>query len=116
MFSKFLQCQDEDGLAAVKMQFQMEFAKATRKFKKNTQKKAKQKGRPALGQLELNKFLKKFERQEKMMNFTKIARKVATTREGQRRHNKVTKEMAKGEKTHKPVCFCLLFVCLFVIN
>ena len=94
----------------------MEFAKTTRKFKKNTQKQGKEKGRPALGQLELTQFLNKFKKQEKLLNFTKIARKVATTREGQRRHNKVTKEMSKEEKIRKPVCFCLLFVCLFVIN
>lgn len=116
MFSKFLQCQDKDALAAVKMQFQMEFAKATRKFKKNIQKTGKKTGRPALGQLQFAKLQKQSENQGKVLDFTEIARKVATTRFGQRLHSKVTKGIAEEGKTRKAVRVYLLFIFLLVIN
>ena len=116
MFSKFLQCKDEEGLAAIKMQFQMEFAKANRKFQKNKKNPVGEKrGRPALGQLKLSQLLSnanKMADDAKTVDLTKIARSVATTREGRRLHDQVTKGFA-GENENQKKVFVLINYCFF---
>ena len=113
MFSKFLRGKDDKSLAALKIQFEMEFAKANRKFKKKQSCKNK-KGRPPLGQLHLNVINVK-----ENIDFTDIARKVATTRNGRRLHVKVAGDMENKNKDRLPVCFIffiywMLSVCFVV--
>ena len=107
MFSKFLHGQNEETLTAMKVQWEMEFAKASRKFqcKKTEQKK---KGRPPLGELNLNNLTSG-------LDLSKIARSVATTREGRRLHHKAAENVEKS-KDNKLVCFFLLCLgyCLHV--
>lgn len=96
MFSKFLQGKDASTLAALKLQWEMEFNKANRKYAKQKKQKKKS-GRPPLGQLNLNSLKK----DGKFIDLTDIARSVATTREGRRLHNKVTEKIEKGKPTKK---------------
>ena len=108
MFSKFLRGQDPARLAALKMQWDMEFAKANRKFQKS-KKDQKKKGRPPLGQLNLDALRK----DGKFIDLTNIARSVATTREGRRLHQKVTGKMQKPEETKEVRTFVqLILFCL----
>lgn len=107
MFSKFLRGQDESALQALELQWRLEYAKAQRKFKKNPQK--GKKGRPTLGNLHLNVLNGK-----DSVDLSKIARSIATTREGRRLHAKVTGQQVKqkeAESDGKKVCVCF---CLFV--
>ena len=107
MFSKFLRGQDESALQALELQWRLEYAKAQRKFKKNPQK--SKKGRPTLGNLHLNVLNGK-----NSVDLSKIARSIATTREGRRLHAKVTGQQVKqkeAESDGKKVCVCF---CLFV--
>lgn len=106
MFSKFLRGQDPTTLAALKLQWDMEFAKANRKFQKSKISK-KKKGRPPLGQLNLNSL----RNDGKFIDLTNIARSVATTREGRRLHHKVAEKMQKPTET-KEVRF---FTCFYVV-
>ena len=105
MFSKFLRGQDPTTLAALKMQWDMEFAKANRKFKKSKTSK-KKKGRPPLGQLNLNTL----RNDGKFIDLTNIARSVATTREGRRLHQKVTEKIQKPKETKEVVFFATNFM------
>ena len=111
MFSKFLYGKDPSTLAALKLQWDMEFAKANRKFTKQKKQK-KNSGRPPLGQLNLNSLKK----DGKFIDLTNIARNVATTREGRRLHHKVASKLEKPESSNQ-VCFCYCFaVVLFVFS
>ena len=112
MFSKFLHGKNAEALAAMEIQWKMEYAKASRKFQCK-KKEEKKKGRPPLGQLNLNNLTSG-------LDLSKIARSVATTREGQRVHHRAA-EQIEGEKKKKKVCFCLLFLiyclhlyCIFI--
>ena len=111
MFSKFLQCKGEEALDAVKLQFQMEFANASRKFKKNKKKTKKKAGRPPLGALNLSKLLNTDNKLGNPLDFSKIARSVATTRNGRRVYKTMAKEIEDGKKSRKKVCFCFHVVC-----
>ena len=106
MFSKFLHGKDPDTLAAMKLQWDMEFAKANRKVLQSKNQK-KKKGRPPLGQLYLNTL----NGDGKTVDITNIARKVATTREGRRLHGKATEKKQENDSS-KPVCFLLLACCV----
>ena len=108
MFSKFLRGKDPTTLAALKLQWDMEFAKANRKFSKQKNKK-KKKGRPPLGQLNL----KALQTDGKFVDLTNIARSVATTREGRRLHHKVTENLEKPKQTKEVYVLSLLSCCLF---
>ena len=98
----------------------MEYAKARRKFekKKAEQKKKDQtKGRPPLGQLHLNSMLSSV---DKVIDLTKIARDVATTREGRRNHSRGAQNLdAKKAQPSKPVCFLpsdyYCFCCFYLL-
>lgn len=90
MFSKFFNGQNEQTLAALEMQWKMEYAKAQRKFQKKKDAE-NTRGRATLGGLNLNVF-----NNGKSLDFSALARKVATTREGQRSHKSVTKGIAKN--------------------
>ena len=98
MFSRFLAGKDEKVLEALEMQWRMEFAKAKRKFlvKKEKEKERKQKkGRRPLGELKLNAMMNYA---EKALDLTKIAREVATTREGRRNHSRAAKIVEETKK------------------
>lgn len=109
MFSKFLRGKDSNTLAALKMQWDMEFAKANRKFDQEKKQKKKS-GRPPLGQLMMNTL----NGDGKSVDLTKIARNVATTREGRRRHKKMMGTM-DGKDGCNRVCFPLLVCCVFFV-
>ena len=121
MFSKFFNGQSEKELNALEMQWRMEMRKAQRKFQAKKKPKTT-KGRPPLGQLHLNLA------QNKAFNLSSIARAVATTREGQRTHERAAKIVESNkENSDKSVCVffarfvrcvlvvCLLFLCLIVV-
>ena len=123
MFSKFFCGKNESTLEALEVQWRMEYAKARRKFekKKAEQKKKDQtKGRPPLGQLHLNSMLSSV---DKVIDLTKIARDVATTREGRRNHSRGAQNLdAKKAQPSKPVCllpsdyYCFYcFYCFYLL-
>ena len=99
MFSKFLYGKDEDTLAAMKIQWNMEFSRATRKILKK-KKKHNSKGRRLREQVNLNAL-------SEGIDLTKLATLVATTRDGRRMHQKVTENTENN--SHKVlVCFCFV--------
>ena len=105
MFSKFLSGKNESSLAALEVQWRMEFAKAKRKFDKSKESKKKS-GRPPLGTLKMNTLKK----DGKTIDLTKIARGIATTREGRRLHHQVTEQIQKSKENNsisKNVITCL---------
>ena len=114
MFSKFLYGKDEDALAAIKMEFNMEFSKATRKILKK-KRKENSKGRRLKIQPNLNGL-------SEGIDLTKLASLVATTRDGRRLHQKVSKDTEK--KSDQVIVFfalyffhlsCFLFFVCFMI-
>ena len=120
MFSKFFCGKTESTLEALELQWRMEYAKARRKFEKkkaDQKKKDQAKGRPPLGKLHLNAMLSSV---DKVIDLTKIARDVATTREGRRNHSRGAQNLdAKKAQPSKPVCLCqvniIVFCCFYLL-
>ena len=84
----------------------MEMRKVQRKFQVKKKTKTK-KGRPPLGQLQLN--LSK----NGAFNLSSIDRSVATTREGQRNYERVAKIIESNkENSNEPVCVFLRVWCV----
>jgi len=116
MFSKFLHGQDQNALEALELQWRMEFAKAQRKFKCNKKEEGptskKKRGRPALGQLNLNTLVNV----KDSAGLSKLARSIATTREGRRLHAKVAKDYAEKKQSNSSCNkkVCIFFTCLFI--
>ena len=109
MFSKFFAGQSESTLAALEMQWRMEYAKATRKFAKQKED-DKKGGRPKLGQLQLNVL-----NTGKSMDFSAIARNVATTRKGRRIHKCAVKTIERNKKQSASKKQVYLACCVFVL-
>lgn len=96
MFSKFFSAKNESELAALEMQWQMEFAKASRKFRNSKP----SKGRPALNKLPLGMF----SNLASSDSLNKIARDIASTRDGRRVHHQVAEEIAKHKAQKNTDC------------
>ena len=80
----------------MEMQWRQEFASAQRKFQlreEQIQEKRAKKGRKPLGELKISVL-------PKVVDLTNIARKVATTREGRRVHNKATNEVVNKKASN----------------
>ena len=90
MFSKFLSSKNESELAAMEMQWRMEFAKASRKFRNKKTGKQKR-GRPAVSKLAAGMFAN----MKISEDLTKVANSLATTRDGRRLHHQVAENIAK---------------------
>ena len=96
MFSKFFCGQNESTLAALEVQWRMEYTRAQRKFQ--AKKVAEQKrGHAQLGHLNLNVL-----NDGKSVDLSELARKVATTRAGQRAHKSVAKSIDQNNENKDP--------------
>ena len=96
MFSKFFCGQNEKTLAALEVQWRMEYTRAQRKFQ--AKKAAEQKrGRAQLGHLNLNVL-----NDGKSVDLSELARKVATTRAGQRAHKSAAKSVDQNNEKKDP--------------
>ena len=110
MFSKFFNGQNEQTLAALEMQWRMEYSRAQRKFQhKNAAKKTK--GRSLSGKLNLNLF-----NNGKSLDLSELARKVATTRVGQRAHKCAAKGVAESTESKPTKVIFYLLVLIVVIS
>lgn len=92
MFSKFFCGKSEETLAALEVQWRTEYARAQRKFR-NAAGKKKAKGRLPLSHLNLNVL-----NSGTNLDLSELARKIATTRDGQRAHKSAAKKISKGKQ------------------